>query len=140
MVWLVYNILIYPSIRLYNILNYAVTQNHHFFKLYVMYIVYIIILYMYDSCQFSYSKPETAHFVFNTNFLYQCVLHNSTPTPRSNSAPHKHVFNNYVNYCYVCVDIGSRYVTTKWFESYFISHAKQNKKKYIICICFEGTS
>lgn len=108
------------------------------------------LLYYYTYCMTVANfrgKRETAHFAFNTNFLYQCVLHNSTPTPRGNTAPTRVLIIMWIIVVWVCVywyiGIGMRagYVTAKRFESYIIiiSNAKPNKK-YIICVRFEGTS
>lgn len=63
---------------------------------------------MYDICQFSrQTRNRTFCIQYYNNFLYQCVLHNSTAIPRTNSTQPSARINNYVNYCCAHVYTGT---------------------------------
>jgi len=63
-------------------------EIHHLLNIWHVPTLYVLHCYTCMTVANSRGKRETTHFAFNTNFPYQCVLHNSTPaTPRGNTAP-----------------------------------------------------
>jgi len=101
----------YPSIcNNNNILKFVKSRCHanwSSFKCVACLLCIILLLYVYTYCMTvanSRGKRETANFASNTNFLYQCALHNSTATPRGNTtAPTRVLIIMWIIVVCVCV-------------------------------------